>query len=109
MIKPIILVSVLLFAASCSTVSDFGKSVGLERPKEKTKTAFYASWIKNLDPVHDTGNLPIALNSPLIKEGVVYAGNNEGKMMAYQLDNGKTIWEGKDNGAYHSRPVMVND
>lgn len=109
MTKTLSLVLVFIFITSCSSVSDLGKSIGLEKPKQKSQEAFYATWIKNLDPVHDTGNLPIALNSPLIKEGIVYAGNNQGKMMAYQLDNGKTIWEGKDKGAYHSRPVMVND
>lgn len=67
------------------------------------------AWIKNLDPVYDTGNLPIALQSPLISEGIVYAGHNTGYMQAYELDNGRLIWSEYDGSAYHAGAVAYKD
>lgn len=67
------------------------------------------AWIKNLDPTYDSGNLPIGLQSPLISEGIVYAGNNAGFMEAYELDNGRVIWSERDNSTYHAGAVAYKD
>ncbi|MDD0853252.1 PQQ-binding-like beta-propeller repeat protein [Halobacteriovorax sp. GB3] len=71
--------------------------------------AFHVSWTKNLDPVYETGNLPISLNSPLIHGELLYLGDASGTMSAYNLSNGRIVWKTKDNGAYFSRPVVFND
>ncbi|MCK5883491.1 MAG: PQQ-binding-like beta-propeller repeat protein [Bacteriovoracaceae bacterium] len=95
----------LAFAmASCSSVSDY-----LPSGVKNQDNPFKVSWSKNNDPVHETGNLPIALNSPLIHDDILYVGHNEGMMMAYQVDNGRTVWSKKDNGSYHAAPVAYKD
>jgi len=66
-------------------------------------------WIKDLDPAYDSGNLPIALQSPLIHEGIVYIGHNSGSMQAYELDNGKQIWSEFDGSTYHAAPISYKD
>src|SRR6056297_1059814 len=103
------LLSVLVFLSGCSSVdkiTEFSKEkLGLQAPTRRLPV-FQVSWSKNTDPPHDTGNPPIALNSPLIHRGIVYAGDNQGVMRAYTLSNGKEIWSGQDNGAYHASPVV---
>lgn len=66
-------------------------------------------WIKNLDPAYDSGNLPIGLQSPLVHEGVVYAGHNGGFMQAFELENGSLLWSEKDGSAYHAGAVAHKD
>ena len=66
-------------------------------------------WIKDLDPVYDSGNLPIALQSPLIHEGIVYVGHNSGSMEAYELENGKAVWSEFDGSTYHAAPISYKD
>ncbi|PIK15947.1 PQQ-binding-like beta-propeller repeat protein [Halobacteriovorax sp. JY17] len=100
----ILLISIALFFVSCSSI----KNLEIEGVKEE-ETAFRVMWNKNQDPVHQTGNLPIALNSPLIHDGILYVGHNQGYMKAYQLDNGKEVWSKYDDGAYHSKPVVYKD
>ena len=77
-----------------------------ERPAKKPAIL---SWIKNNDPPYETGNLPIALNSPLIFRGILYAGKNDGHMVAYELENGRMIWQKYDRGNYHSSPIAYGD
>ncbi|MDO9182907.1 MAG: PQQ-binding-like beta-propeller repeat protein [Bacteriovorax sp.] len=66
-------------------------------------------WIKDLDPLYDSGNLPIALQSPLIHEGIVYIGQNTGSMQAYELENGKPVWSEVDGSTYHAAPISYKD
>lgn len=96
-----------LSLVSCSSL----KEKGHWPPKGETETVKNLNpiWMKNLDPVYDSGNLPISLQSPLIQEGIVYAGNNTGYMQAYELDNGRLIWSERDGSAYHSGPVAYKD
>ena len=70
---------------------------------------FSLIWTKNTDPVYTTGNLPIALNSPLIKAGIVYAGDGNGFMRAWRAEDGKAIWKAKDEGTYHSKAVAFEE
>lgn len=70
---------------------------------------FNPAWIKAMDPSYDTGNLPIALQSPLIYEGIVYVGNNSGSMQAYELENGRLVWSEEDQTTYHGAPVPFKD
>jgi outer membrane protein assembly factor BamB len=62
-------------------------------------------WFKNLDPDHQSGNLPIALNSPLIHDGYIFIGKNDGHMKAYDGQTGRLIWNKFDKGDYHAAPV----
>jgi outer membrane protein assembly factor BamB len=80
-------------------------------PKAETvkPAAFRPVWIKDMDPKYDSGNLPIALQSPLIHEGIVYIGHNSGSMEAYELENGKTVWSEFDGSTYHAAPVPFKD
>jgi outer membrane protein assembly factor BamB len=100
-----------LTLSSCATIKSTINdklNVKVEADKMSTKT-FHASWIKNLDPEYQTGNLPISLGSPLVHEGVVYVGNNRGSLDAYSLKNGRLLWSEKTMGAMHSAPVVYND
>ena len=80
----------------------------LEGPRREEKR-FSQAWSKNLDPPHSTGNLPIALNGPTIYEGIVYIGDAQGYMRAYDLTNGRPLWREKDRGGHHARPTVTGD
>ncbi len=99
------LLSVFILGTSCSYLPAKYRPQGVA----ENKTNFRVIWTKNHDPVHETGNLPIALHSPLIHEGILYAGKNSGEMKAYQLDNGKMIWSKVDKGGYHAAPIIYKD
>lgn len=70
---------------------------------------FYALWSRNLDPNYDTGNLPIALQAPLIYEGLLFIGSNNGQMNAFDVSNGRPVWESVEGGEFHARPVVYKD
>ncbi|MBC7427315.1 MAG: PQQ-binding-like beta-propeller repeat protein [Bacteriovorax sp.] len=89
---------------SCANMSQY-KPTSVQDPKPRLT----ASWIKDLDPKYDSGNLPIALQSPLINEGIVYAGHNSGFMQAYELENGRMIWSEYDGSTYHAGAVVYKD
>lgn len=105
--KNILFTTLLLTLTSCAFVQKVKK---LElRPGSVQKEHFNATWIKNLDPNYQTGNLPINLGSPLVHNGVVYVGNNNGFMDAYSLKNGRLLWREKTMGAMHSAPIVHED
>lgn len=89
---------------SCAQIKNMGLS-GVR----KDRRSLNARWIKNLDPGHESGNLPIALQSPLIYRGMVFIGSNKGSMNAYSLEDGRTIWSVKEKGNYHSMPVAYKN
>lgn len=97
--------ALVLCFSSCSQLKD---NVSITSVKPKVKS-FRVSWAKNLDPDYNTGNLPIALNAPTIYEGIVYAGDANGMMRAYNLTDGRVIWSKKDKGPFHSAPVVFKD
>ena len=93
--------------SSCSFLTK--KIAGLKPQPARHRPYFSPVWIKNHDPLYDTGNLPIGLQGPLIHEGLVYAGHGSGEMRAYQLSDGRLIWKRRDHGAYHSSPIIYGD
>lgn len=97
--------AVLLFFNSCAWLHE---TVGVTAIRD-AKKEFFPLWIKNHDPEYESGNLPIALNSPLIHEDALYAGNGKGEMVAYQLKDGKEIWKFQDKGGYYGQPVVYNE
>lgn len=108
-ILPVTLVALLI--SSCSSLKDFTSNVksSKEIKKEEQLKSFHLKWAKNLDPSQQTGNLPIALNSPLIYKGVLFAGDGEGVMRAFELENGRLVWQSKDNSYYHQKPIVYQD
>lgn len=102
--KQLLVLFSLVFAVSCAKLAHF-QPVG-ETPKKKLLTP---AWIKTLDPEYSSGNLPIGLQSPLIHDGIVYAGHNSGYMQAYELGNGRLVWSELDGSTYHAGAIAHND
>ncbi len=94
----------LILVTSCSSLKDYAPTKVVD-----AKSHLTPAWIKDLDPKYDSGNLPIGLQSPLINEGIVYAGHNAGFMQAYELDNGRVIWSEYDGSTYHAGAVAYKD
>jgi outer membrane protein assembly factor BamB len=93
-----------MLTASCSQLSNY-----LPEKIVSKKSFFQTVWSKNLDPQFDSGNLPIALQSPEVDDGIVYVGDNKGYMVAYELENGREIWRAFDGSTYHSTPVVYKN
>jgi len=74
-----------IFLSSCSLLDKLPKTSGVKPEKNWFKTSF----IKNLDPNYESGNLPIALHGPLVYRDMVFVGSNNGVMNAYAKDNGR--------------------
>jgi outer membrane protein assembly factor BamB len=101
-VKYLNLLVISLYLVSCSTLE-------MIKPELEKKGQFNPIWIKNHDPDYQTGNLPIALNSPLLYEGILFVGHNKGQMKAFELGNGRKIWSADDKGFYHSTPIIYKD
>jgi len=97
-----VFIVVKLLLLSCSLVTPRAED-------NQYKNKFHHLWSKNNDPVHATGNLPIALNSPMAHEGIVYVGHNSGRMMAYDLENGRKVWSVEEKGTHHGTPTAFKD
>jgi outer membrane protein assembly factor BamB len=95
-----LLIVSLLFIVSCSQIS----LVSLDKP-ELDSQQLRVSWVKNLDPVYNTGNLPIGTSSPYLSEDILYMGSLKGEMTAYEFDTGRVIWQTNDK---HSLNAMAN-
>lgn len=94
----------VLFSTSCSALKPY-----LPKPELPKASLFNPVWIKNMDPSYDSGNLPVAQQSPLIHEGIVYAGHDSGFMQAFELDNGRAVWSEFDGSTYHAAPISYKD
>ena len=93
----------LLFLMSCAQMRS-----KIEAPK-KNEDLFRVSWIKNLDPVYNSGNLPIGTSSPFIFEDIVYMGDLRGSMNAFDINSGKLIWSASEGQAIQSRVNKVSE
>lgn len=103
-ILPLITLLLMGTLSSCSSMKPF-----VPKGEREERSKLTVAWIKNLDPDYDSGNLPIGLQSPLINDGIVYAGHNTGYMQAYELENGRLIWSEFDGSAYHAGAVAYKD
>lgn len=65
-------------------------------------------WAKNLDPIYETGNLPIHLGAPVIAGERLFLADGAGNMTAYMAENGRELWSAQDNSVSHSG-VLVHD
>jgi outer membrane protein assembly factor BamB len=112
-LKIILLIAALAFV-SCSSFKksiDDGvsKTLNLLDTPDKTEQPFYMAWNKNLDPIYNTGNLPIGTGSPFIYEDHLYMGNLSGEMNAYDLETGKVVWSHKESEAINSMAQNFKD
>lgn len=96
---------VTLLVSSCGSLKNFSNLFD----KESKTPEFRTMWSKNLDPVYDTGNLPISLQSPLISDGLVMVGDNNGYFRCFELETGREIWSQFEDTTYHSKPVAYKD
>ncbi len=94
-------IAVLSFMSGCALVTP-SKS-------NPDKGPLHLIWTQNLDPAYSTGNLPIALNSPLVHDGLVFVGHNAGEMHAYDASTGRPVWIRSDNGGHHAAPAVFQD
>lgn len=99
--KYLLLLSVLL--CSCSTLKNWGVSgVKEENP------IFFPIWIKNQDPTYRSGNLPISLQAPTLDGGLLFIGDENGVMRAFQATDGREIWSIQDKGAHQAQVIVHN-
>lgn len=109
MLRFVAVVSLITLISSCSSLS---KKLGdyAPRPVKEKTPIFKPIWVKNLDISHNTGNLPIGLQGPAIFDGIVYIGHNDGPVAAYDLYNGRDIWQADESqgnkSSYHAAPVI---
>ncbi len=96
---------ILLVLVSCAGMK---KIVKLDKP-QKNENIFHLSWIKNLDPIYNTGNLPIGTASPYVFEDIVYMGNLSGEMKAYDIETGKVIWSTNEKSPIQSQVNKRDD
>lgn len=76
--------------------------------KSHQKEFFHTKWVKNIDPVYDSGNRPITTASPFIKDEFLFTGDNDGNVMAILLKDGQEIWKEKQEGSYTGQPLFVH-
>lgn len=96
---------IALLATSCGSLKNFSNLFD----KESKTPEFRTMWSKNLDPVYDSGNLPISLQSPLIMDGLVLVGDNNGYFRCFELETGRQVWSQYEDTTYHSKPVTYKD
>jgi len=105
--KNILICALMLILTSCAQLGVWEQFL----PKNDPKKAefFHPVWTKNLDPISNSGNLPISLSAAAIDDGIVYMGSNQGYFAAYELANGREVWKAMDGSTYHSSPVIYKD
>ncbi len=103
-----VLLIVMILVTSCSSVKKQASKIELRAP-EKPSEHFRLAWVKNLDPVYNTGNLPIGTSSPFIFEDILYMGDLNGNMRAYDLDSGRVLWEENDKTPIQSQVNKVGE
>jgi outer membrane protein assembly factor BamB len=79
--------------------------LGLQKV-ERPQKVFNLKWAKNLDPNYEAGNLPIGLTSPLIHDDILYQGNLDGRMVAYNVADGRVVWETDEKQPLSSTPQI---
>ena len=105
MIKPLLLFVFVL--TGCSHVNTQLKKIGISAPDRKDNY-FFVRWNKNLDPIYESGNLPINLSGPFHYEGLVYQGDSAGFMRAYNAENGRVIWEHDEGEGFHAQAGLFD-
>lgn len=104
-----LLKNILLLTVSIIVLSSCGSmKVPLEKISPENDI-FQLSWIKNLDPVYNTGNLPIGTSSPYIFEDILYMGDLQGNIKAYDIETGKVVWMHQEGYPIQSQVNKIGD
>jgi outer membrane protein assembly factor BamB len=99
----------ILNLVACSSLKNMQESISkLDAPKRDV-SAFHMAWNKNLDPTHNSGNLPIGTSSPFIYQDLLFMGDLSGMMRAYDIENGKVIWEMQETEALNAKASNYKD
>ncbi len=93
---------------SCSHISSFVRKLEKSTP-DILKKDFHVAWFQNFEPEYETGNFPLALNSPFLFEGILYCGGDSEEMTAFEADTGHLIWKKKDKGAHRGVPLVYKE
>jgi len=79
------LIALLLFlVSSCG---------GHLQAPEKKSPVLTVAWSKNMDAPYVSGNLPIGLGATRIFNDIVYMGNLNGVMSAFDVETGRILWQ----------------
>lgn len=105
------LISILLLASlvSCSSIKKIKDFKSPFDKQTREVSDFIVRWSKNLDPMYNSGNLPISSSSPMIHEDILYLGNLSGEMVAYDLENGTELWKEKQATAINAKASIFGD
>ena len=103
-----LLLGVLFIGCAALEKSLEKNNVELQPPKRVNKL-FNLAWAKNLDPVYESGNLPIGFGSPLIVNDLLYVGSLDGHMRCFDLTNGRMIWEKDDVQPIAAKPSFDDE
>jgi len=96
----------LLLLASISLVGCAKLSLDKISKNEKP---LRVAWVKNLDPVYNTGNFPIGTSSPYIYDDMLFMGDLNGYMRAYDLESGRILWEQNEKQPIQSKVNKLKD
>lgn len=97
------------FFVSCAQVDKIKNvDLGIKAP-DRNKKELQVSWVKNLDPVYNSGNLPIGTSAPLIFEDIIYMGSLKGDMTAYDASNGRIIWSKDEKQPIQAQALKVGE
>lgn len=102
----------VFFITLVFTLVSCAKLSAVKLPLEKVDrnaNPMRVAWVKNLDPIYNTGNLPIGTSSPFIFEDLVFMGDLTGHMRAYDLESGRVIWQANENNPIQSKANKLND
>ncbi len=68
-------------------------------------------WAKNLDPIYETGNMPIHLGAPAIDKSAtrLFMADGAGHLTAYALEDGRELWQVTDGGTSHAGATYLDD
>lgn len=102
------LVKNILFFVLISSFVGCAQTLPLKKAS-LNKKIFKVKWSKNLDPIHNAGNLPIGTASPLIDEDILYIGSLSGVMHAFDLESGRLIWQKDEKQAINAKATRFKD
>jgi outer membrane protein assembly factor BamB len=96
-----ILLFCLFFIIGCSKIRP--------EPAVRDLSFFHPVWYKNLDPIHDAGNLPIGFATPLIHENRVFVADLKGHISCFDLESGRLLWSHLEDSPLGGQLAILND
>ena len=99
-----------LLLAGCSQIktiySELPRRRVLQIPQRSQEAFFHRIWAKNLDPLYQTGNLPISTMTPAIHDDLIFQGSLTGEFFAYSLEDGRLIWKVQERESIGPSPAI---